>query len=258
MDHLDIGVEDVPESMLNMYSVEEKSPMTIAMCNMTALLGGCKLNIPELVASLSASWNPSVFATATVRMHNPRCCILLFSTGKVVCTGARSEVSAMQALAKFVRIVRNTYVNALMLNVRIELMTARISVGYPLDLQKISLRNKLTTAFDELFPGLRWYKTITAADPDAPPAASGGAAGGALGTSAPNTNKITWLVFCNGNIVILGSKSRYQLMLIQSEIERVRGERASTPPPPINLHLRSVHAHPPIDLERTHARAGHA
>lgn len=199
--------------------------MTIAMCNMTALLGGHKLNIPALVAHFSASWNPCKFATATVRMRNPRCCILLFSTGKVVCTGAKSEASALKAFAKFMRCappalparapgepsaeaaarraVEKCCVHAALLNIRIELMTARCSMGFPLDVAKMYEENKLVTILDELFPGLRWrWDEIR-------------------GENESDVTKITLLVFCNGNIVILGSKSRYQLLKIHTEIVRV-------------------------------------
>lgn len=182
------------------FSVPPRSDMTIAMCNMTAWLGGEKLNIPSLVARLSASWRPSVFATATVRMRSPRCCILLFSTGKVVCTGARSEASALRGLSKFMRSIQSTALNASLLNLRIELMTAGLRLGYPVDLVKMNRENAMDTLFDQdLFPGLRWYRFM---DHDE--------------RGKPQT-KITLLVFCNGNIVILGSKSRHQLTKIQDD-----------------------------------------
>lgn len=190
----------IPE-MYNTYTIKEQSPMTIAMCNMTAVLGGFRLNIPELVSQFPAAWNPAVFATATLRMLNPQCCILMFSTGKVVCTGAPSEVSAMYALSKFITIVQQTYVNATLLNVRIELMTARCSVGFPLDLKKMAMENVVECTLDELFPALRWYKEIE-------------------NTEGKKPTKITLLVFCNGNIVVLGSKSRYQLLYMQEEINK--------------------------------------
>lgn len=200
----DTGIDEVlsvdPE-LYNTYTIKEQSPMTIAMCNMTAVLGGFRLNIPELVSQFPAAWNPAVFATATLRMLNPQCCILMFSTGKVVCTGAPSEVSAMYALSKFITIVQQTYVNATLLNVRIELMTARCSVGFPLDLKKMESDNVVECTLDELFPALRWYKEIE-------------------NTEGKKPTKITLLVFCNGNIVVLGSKSRYQLLYMQEEINR--------------------------------------
>ena len=70
-----------------------------------------------------------------------------------MCTGAKNELSAMRALAKFIRIVRKTYINAQLLNQKIELITANCSLGYPLDLNKIQKENSFTTALNELFPG---------------------------------------------------------------------------------------------------------
>ena len=93
--------------------------------------------------------------------------------------------------------------HAALLNIRIELMTARCSMGYPLDVAKMYQENKLITMLDDLFPGLRWrWDEIR-------------------GERETDVTKITLLVFCNGNIVILGSKSRYQLVKIHNEIMRV-------------------------------------
>jgi transcription initiation factor TFIID TATA-box-binding protein len=190
---------EITEELYERYPIKEKGRMAISMCNATALLGSCKLNLMQLVTDLSGQWNPAVFATATVRLMNPKCCILVFCTGKVVCTGAKSELAAMRALAKFIRIVRKTYMNAQLLNLKIELMTASCSVGYPLNLLKIASENSFTTALNDLFPALRWFKTIQ--------------------DGSEKDIKITLLVFVNGNIVVTGAKSRFQLIYIWDMIQ---------------------------------------
>lgn len=70
-----------------------------------------------------------------------------------------------------------------------------------LDLKKMAMENVVECTLDELFPALRWYKEIE-------------------NTEGKKPTKITLLVFCNGNIVVLGSKSRYQLLYMQEEINK--------------------------------------
>ena len=193
---------EITDGMYDKYVVHPASHMKINMCNATALLGIPKLNLVQIVNDLCATWNPAVFATATVRLMDPKCCILVFCTGKVVCTGAKSELAALKAFGKFIQIIRKTYMNAQLLNMKIELMTANCSVGYPLDLRKISRDHRFVTSLTDLFPGLRWYKTIPSDDKD----------------SVKKDVKITLLVFVNGNIVVTGAKSRYQLMYVWDNI----------------------------------------
>jgi transcription initiation factor TFIID TATA-box-binding protein len=197
------GVEITPD-MYSKYTVKETRGMKISMCNATALLGNVRINLAQLVLDFSASWNPTRFATATVRMTNPKCCILIFCTGKVVCTGAKSEMATMRAFAKFIRIVRKTYMNATLLNLKIELMSANCSVGYPLNLLEMHREYRLNSSLDDLFPALRLYKKVPSSD--------------AHGTKTEI--KITLLVFVNGNIVVSGAKSRNQLLLMWETIQR--------------------------------------
>ncbi len=210
MDDMDCVDELNPENfeitsgMYDKYTVKPASEMKISMCNATALLGIDKLNLMQIVNDLCATWNPAVFATATVRLMSPKCCILVFCTGKVVCTGAKSELAALKAFGKFIQIIRKTYMNAQLLNMKIELMTASCSMGYPLDLKKILKDHRFTTSLTDLFPALRWYKTIPSDDKE----------------NSKKNVKITLLVFVNGNIVVSGAKSRYQLMYMWEEIQK--------------------------------------
>ncbi len=51
-------------------------------------------------------WNPDQFPGAVFRLKNPRTATLLFRTGKMVCTGAKSEELARKAVKTVVQKLR--------------------------------------------------------------------------------------------------------------------------------------------------------
>ena len=48
-------------------------------------------------------WRPQVFPGLIFRLKRPKTCTLIFTTGKMVCTGAKSEREARRAIRKVVR-----------------------------------------------------------------------------------------------------------------------------------------------------------
>ena len=53
----------------------------------------------------NAEYNPARFSAVVMRIREPRTTALIFSTGKIVITGAKSERGAMQAAKIFERAV---------------------------------------------------------------------------------------------------------------------------------------------------------
>jgi transcription initiation factor TFIID TATA-box-binding protein len=51
-------------------------------------------------------WNPEIFPGAVFRLKNPKTATLLFRTGKMVCTGAKSEDMARKAVKTVVQKLR--------------------------------------------------------------------------------------------------------------------------------------------------------
>ena len=51
-------------------------------------------------------YNPDQFPGAVFRLKNPKTATLLFSTGKMVCTGAKSEEMAIKAVNTVVQKLR--------------------------------------------------------------------------------------------------------------------------------------------------------
>lgn len=186
----------------------------ISMCNMTALVGGFKLSLRRITALFHARWNPNKIPTATIKVSHPtKCCILVFSTGKVICTGAGSERSALCAMNHFLDVLQTVYPTARMLNKSIELMTASASMGFPVDLQRFYRDERMYATLDDLFPALRWYVDI---DKE-----TGELKRPSTQTNGNKDNRIAILIFDNGNLVLSGSKSRHQISTIWKDL-RVR------------------------------------
>lgn len=54
----------------------------------------------------NAEYNPKRFAAVIMRIRQPRTTALIFGSGKMVCTGAKSEEQAKLAARKYARIVQ--------------------------------------------------------------------------------------------------------------------------------------------------------
>lgn len=54
----------------------------------------------------NAEYNPKRFAAVIMRIRDPRTTALIFSSGKMVCTGAKSEDASRLAARKYARIVQ--------------------------------------------------------------------------------------------------------------------------------------------------------
>jgi len=66
-----------------------------------------KLDLKDITKKFpDVEWNPDQFPGAVFRLKSPKTATLLFRTGKMVCTGAKSEELARKAVAKVVKMLR--------------------------------------------------------------------------------------------------------------------------------------------------------
>ncbi len=67
-----------------------------------------KFNLLDIVKNFrNVEYNPKRFPGLVFRLKRPKTAILIFSTGKMVCTGAKSEKMARRAVHKVVRELKN-------------------------------------------------------------------------------------------------------------------------------------------------------
>jgi len=68
---------------------------------------GCRLELKTIALhARNAEFNPKRFAAVIMRIREPRTTALIFSSGKMVCTGAKSEEDSRLAARKYARIIQ--------------------------------------------------------------------------------------------------------------------------------------------------------
>jgi len=146
-----------------------------------------ELPLERLAAKLErADYNPETFPGLILKIDVPKASALLFSSGKIICTGTKSLSEARTAIDVIV-----DKLEAIGLKVKgdpdieVQNMVASGDVGGRLNLNEIMIKFDNTEYDPEQFPGLV-YKL-------------------------PNSH-ITFLLFGTGKIVITGAKSEKEIV----------------------------------------------
>ena len=102
-------------------------------------------------------YRPKVFPGLAFRLKKPRTCTLIFSTGRMVCTGAKSEGEARRAVFNVVRELRAAgIITQGKPLIEIQNIVASGSIGGPVDLEELCQRLRLDGSImyePEQFPG---------------------------------------------------------------------------------------------------------
>ncbi len=142
--------------------------------------------LEKMAATLSnTEYNPEQFPGLVLRIKEPKTSALIFSSGKVVCTGARNMADVDASIKKIIKSLQKINIKITVKPViEIQNMVASGSIGMDLNLNILAM--KLTNAEyePEQFPGLV-YKLGGKEGPD----------------------RATFLLFSNGKIVCTGTKS---------------------------------------------------
>lgn len=100
-------------------------------------------------------YKPEDFPGLVFRMKNPKTATLIFGSGKMVCTGAKSERQAKKAVRKVVQELRNNGILILSkAEITIQNIVASASLGGKIDLEKSAYTLGRTMYEPEQFPGL--------------------------------------------------------------------------------------------------------
>lgn len=68
---------------------------------------GCALDLRQIAMNArNAEYNPKRFAAVIMRIRNPKTTALIFTSGKMVCTGAKSETESKTAARKYAKAIR--------------------------------------------------------------------------------------------------------------------------------------------------------
>jgi transcription initiation factor TFIID TATA-box-binding protein len=100
-------------------------------------------------------YRPEQFPGLVYRLKKPKTATLIFSSGKMVCTGAKSERQAKKAVMKVVDdLKKNGIVIVGKPEIQIQNIVASAGLGGSIDLEKSTYSLKKTMYEPEQFPGL--------------------------------------------------------------------------------------------------------
>ncbi|KAJ9525456.1 hypothetical protein QJQ45_003139 [Haematococcus lacustris] len=169
---------------------------------------GCRLDLKEIALhARNAEYNPKRFAAVIMRIREPKTTALIFASGKMVCTGAKSEEDSRTAARKYAKIIQKLGFPATFKEFKIQNMVASCDVKFPIRLEGISCHNhsfsnvSITVGLlvdeagytaaalyaieaqyePELFPGLIYRMKVP---------------------------KVVLLIFVSGKVVLTGAKKR--------------------------------------------------
>lgn len=117
---------------------------------------GKDISLTELVSKIEdVEYEPEQFPGVVYRIKDPRAAALIFSSGKIVCTGARSIDLSKEAMHKVVDRIRDTGVNLpTKFDIKIENIVASSKIDTKLNLEEIAFSLENAEYEPEQFPGL--------------------------------------------------------------------------------------------------------
>ena len=147
---------------------------------------GVELDLEKLAERLpAAEYNPEQFPVLILRLQRPKVSALIFRTGKMVCTGAKSEEELKRAVKQIVKILSDHGVKITQQpEIQIQNIVASGNLKAEVDIEKAALLLENSMYEPEQFPGLIYRM---------------------------NEPKVVLLIFSSGKIVCTGAKKEVQV-----------------------------------------------
>jgi transcription initiation factor TFIID TATA-box-binding protein len=144
-------------------------------------------------------YRPEQFPGLVYHLRKPKTTALIFSSGKMVCTGAKSKRQARKAVMKVVDELKGNGIVILgKPEIQIQNMVASAGLGGHIDLEKVSYSLKRTMYEPEQFPGLIYRME----DP-----------------------KVVILIFSTGKLVCTGAKKEAEVHRAISKLQETLEEK---------------------------------
>ncbi|PVH31822.1 hypothetical protein PAHAL_9G242400 [Panicum hallii] len=134
----------------------------------------CQLDLKMIaLQARNAEYNPKRFAAVIMRIREPKTTALVFASGKMVCTGAKSEEHSKLAARKYARIIQKLGYPAKFKDFKIQNMVGSCDVKFPIRLEGLAyshgafsnivltgakVREEIYTAFENIYPVLTEYR----------------------------------------------------------------------------------------------------
>jgi transcription initiation factor TFIID TATA-box-binding protein len=158
------------------------------------------INLQEIVEKFpQTEYNPSVFPGLVFRLKKPKTATLIFGTGKMVCTGAKSEKESRSAVAKVVKELRRQGIEIKEKPVVIiQNIVASAELGGEIDLESLVYKLNRIMYEPEQFPGAVYRM---------------------------DELKVVFLIFSAGKLVCVGAKKEEQVFEAVDRIQKLLEEK---------------------------------
>ena len=115
-----------------------------------------KVDLNAVVKSYpSVEYRPEQFPGLVFRLKRPKTATLIFNSGKMVCTGAKSEKEARRAVMKIIKELKKGGIIIISKpELKIQNIVASASLGGTIDLERAAFELGKTMYEPEQFPGL--------------------------------------------------------------------------------------------------------
>lgn len=183
-----IKLEDLPEPSINIENV-----VASVVINQRLDLHKIEQLIP------GATFNPDKFPGLILKLKEPKTALLIFSSGKFVCTGAKSAATVAKAVNKVIEMLnaRGIKITGKPL-IKVENIVASAKLHVTVDLERASVELEGTVYEPEQFPGM------------------------ILRMENPN---VVFLVFSSGSLVCTGAKKEEDVYKAVYKLRRILAEK---------------------------------
>ena len=187
------------EHIINNKDIEPKLQNIVSTANL-----GCELRLRDIaLQAKNAEYNPKRFAAVIMRIKEPKTTALIFSSGKMVCTGAKSEADSKKASRKYAKIIKSLGFPVNFKEFKVQNIVGSCDVHFQISLSRLNIKlsapnNKINLNNNknknnkkqichyepEIFPGLIYHMIKP---------------------------EIVLLIFVSGKIVLTGAKEKQEI-----------------------------------------------
>ena len=188
--------KNLPKELPINQDIQPKLQNIVSTANL-----GCQLKLRQIaLQARNAEYNPKRFAAVIMRIKEPKTTALIFSSGKMVCTGAKSEEDSKKASRKYAKIIRSLGFPVEFKEFKVQNIVGSCDVKFQISLSKLNMKlGKLNMSSangsnknkkyichyePEIFPGLIYHMLQP---------------------------EIVLLIFVSGKIVLTGAKEREEI-----------------------------------------------
>lgn len=146
-----------------------------------------------------AEYSPRVFPGLVFRLKKPKTATLIFETGKMVCTGAKSEKEAIQAVNRVTKELKKNGIPIMNRPaIKIQNIVASAALGGEIDLESVVYKLKRVMYEPEQFPGAVFRMDVP---------------------------KVVFLIFSAGKLVCVGAKKEQEVYEAVNNIQKLLEEK---------------------------------